>query len=171
MTDFLRPWLLGLALLLAWSGACFYTGDRLRNAAWLQQQATQQQAARQQLQQLQAEQARGDALTTGLLTQQATIDQLTQEAQRAITTQTTGRACFDPAALRVLQRAPGITLMPAAASGTAAAPGAAASAADNAVASDTAVARWAIDAGAGYEACRLRLDALIDWHTHECSAP
>ncbi|MCB8748355.1 hypothetical protein LHU53_15750 [Rhodoferax sp. U2-2l] len=156
-------------LLLVWASCSFYAGDRYRNAAWLKKQSVQQDAA---IKQLQAEQARGDALTTGLLTQQAQIDQLTQEAHRAISTHTTGRTCLDSAALRVLKRAPGITLVPAPTSGTAAAYGPATGVADDSsaaitadvFATDTQVADWGIDAGAQYEVCRTRLDKLIDWH-------
>jgi len=167
VTSLLRPWLAGLLLVLAWTGASFYTGDRVRNAAWLQVQASAQQTA---LKLLQDEQARGDVLAAGLLVQQAQIDQLKEEAHRAITTHTTGRACLDGAALRVLSRAPGITLVPAPTSNPAAAHGATASAADD-YASDTQIAHWAIDAAGQYETCRLRLDALIDWHTQPLSTP
>jgi hypothetical protein len=154
---------LWLVLLLVWSGSSFYGGDRWRNSAWLAKQAVQQQAA---LKQLQAEQARGDALSTGLLTQAAQIDQLKEEAQHAIATATTGRTCLDSAALRVLQHAPGITLVPTTTSGAAAADGAPAALADGGAwySTDTQLASWAIETAAGYETCRTRLDALIDWH-------
>lgn len=157
---------LGAVLLLLAAAGGFWAGDQHRNTVWLAEQAHQAQAAAQTLA---AEQARGDALSSGLLVLQGQIDQLRQEAQRAIVTKTTGRACFDSAALGVLQRAPGIALVPQAASGTVAAHGGAASAADAApaYASDTQVASWAIDAAALYETCRARLDALIDWHQPE----
>jgi len=173
MSLLLRPFLnWPVALLLVWTMACFYAGDRYRSAIWLGNQAELEQAA---VAHLQAEQARGDALWAGLLVQQAQIDQLKEEAHRAITTQTTGRACLDGPALRVLSRAPGVTIMPAPTSWTTAAHGATASAADDAgaddYASDTQIAHWAIDAAGQYETCRLRLDALIDWHTQPLSTP
>jgi hypothetical protein len=153
------------ALLLAACGGCgFYLGGEHANNAWLAKQVAQVQAAAQALA---LEQARGDALSSGLLVLQGKIDQLRQEAQRAIVTKTTGRACFDSAALGVLGHAPGIALVPQAPGGAVAAHGAAASAADAepAYASDTQVASWAIDAAALYETCRARLDKLIDWNT------
>jgi prophage endopeptidase len=107
---------------------------------------------------LQAAQARGDALSTGLLNQQARIDQLTMEARRAIPQVTTGRPCLGPAALRVLDSAPGLDVagLPPAAGGAAAEGGP--------IATDTDIAGWAVDAGAAYEVCRARFGALIDWH-------
>ena len=116
-------------------------------------------AAEQAVSDLQAAQARGDALTTGLLHQQATIDQLTTEARRAIPQVTTGRPCLGPAALRVLDGAPGLDVagLPPAAGGAAAEGGP--------VATDTDIAGWAVDAGAAHETCRVRFDALIDWHS------
>jgi len=162
-------WTSMLLLLVAFLAA--YAGDVLTENTSLKARATQQQAA---LRQLQAEQDRGDALTTGLLTQQATIDQLTQEAHRAISTQTTGRACLGSAALRVLNAAPGVSTRlapassPAAAHGPATSPaddeGSAASSSGDEFATDTQIADWAIDAAAQYTTCRNRLDKLIDWH-------
>lgn len=166
----LRPLFWIPVLLLAWAAAAFYAGDRTRNAAWLAQQAAQQQAAQAQLV---AEQARGDALTSALVASLAKIEQLKQEAHRALLTKTTGRTCFDAAAVGVLQHTPGISVLPTPAAGADAALGATASAggvataagADYALtASDTQVAHWAVDAGAAYEVCRARLDALIDWN-------
>ena len=117
-------------------------------------------AAERAVSDLQAAQARGDALATGLLKQQATIDQLTTEARRAIPQVTFQRPCLGPAALRLLDSAPGLDvagLSPA----TGSAP-----AADERTATDTDVAGWAVDAGAAHEVCRARLAALIDWHAH-----
>lgn len=166
-----RPWFVVPFLLLVWAGCSFYAGDCYRNAAWLQKQAVQQQDA---LKTLQAEQARGDALSTGLLTQQTHIDQLKEEAHHAITTATTGRTCLDSAAVRVLNRAPGMRTAVTPTSGTAATHGAAATLADDSVdayATDTQIASWAIDAAAQFDTCRTRLDALIDWHTTGQTAP
>lgn len=107
---------------------------------------------------LQAAQARGDALTDALAASQAKNNQLTLERRNAITQATTGRPCLGEPALRLLNGAPGLRVsgLPQAAGIVAAAGGA--------VATDTDIARWAIDAGAAHEACRARLDALIDWH-------
>jgi hypothetical protein len=106
---------------------------------------------------LQGAQARGDALTVGLLNQQAQIDQLKTEKRNAIAKATTGKPCLNGTALRLLTNAPGLSvrdLSPA--TGGAAAAG-------EPVATDTDVAFWIVDAGAAFEVCRARLDALIDW--------
>lgn len=162
-------------LLFVCVGAGFFAGDWHRDNAWLKKQATQAQAAAQQLQ---GEQARGDALTTALLTSQSQIDQLTQEAHRGIKTETTGRACLGSGALRVLNSAPGMRTQLAPTGGTAATDWPAATPADDAgsaasihgdiideFATDTQIGEWAIDAAAQYQTCRTRLDKLIDWHT------
>lgn len=109
---------------------------------------------------LAAAQTRGDALTTGLLQQQTHIDQLTTEARHAIPQVTAGKPCLGPAALRLLDSAPGLSVngLPPATGGAAAANGR--------IATDTDIAGWSLDAGAQYEVCRARLDALIGWHTH-----
>lgn len=122
-------------------------------------------------------QDRGDALTITLAARQADIDQLSKEKRNAIAKVTTGRGCLDGAALRLLSTAPGLSV-----SGITQAPGIAA-AAGAAVAPDTDIADdgavtstdadivgWAIDAGAQYEVCRARLDALIDWHVKPAPA-
>lgn len=116
------------------------------------------QLAEQAAQTLQAAQARGDALTTGLLTQQTQIDQLKTEKRDAIRQVTTGKPCLSAAALRVLDNAPGLDVagLPPATGGAAAA--------GARIATDTDLAGWAVDAGAGFSVCRARLDALIDWH-------
>jgi prophage endopeptidase len=134
-----------LKVLLAELSASYAKGKRL--------------AAERAISDLQAAQARSDALSAGLLHQQATIDQLKTEARRAIPQVTTGRPCLGPAALRVLDGAPGLDVagLPPAAGGAAAEGGP--------VATDTDIAGWAVDAGAAYEVCRARFDALIDWHS------
>jgi len=169
----IERWLLAV-ILFCGAGAAggFLAGDRYRNNAWLAKQTTQAQAATKQLE---AEQIRGDALTTGLLTQQAQINQLTEEAHRGIKTETTGRACLGSGALRVLNSAPGLRTELAPTGSAAAAGGPFAAAADDSgsaasgdgdeFATDTQVGGWAIDAAAQYEVCRARLDKLIDWHT------
>lgn len=110
-------------------------------------------------------QDRGDALTITLAARQADIDQLQKEKHHAIAKVTTGRACLDGAALRLLSTAPGLSV-----SGIAQAPGSAA-AEGGATATDTDIADWAVDAGAQYEVCRARLDALIDWHAQSPATP
>ncbi len=112
----------------------------------------------QAAQALQTAQDRGDALTNTLAQRQASIDQLTREKRHAVSTVTTGRACLDGPALRLLDGAPGIRVahLPPTASGAAAA--------DAPIATDTDITGWSLDAGAQFETCRARLDALIDWH-------
>ena len=131
--------------------------------------------AQQQLraaQALQAVAARGDVLTSTLLSRQSQIDQLQRERRDAIQKVTTGRTCLDGAALRLLSGAPGLRVGGGAAppGGAAAAGGATASAADigasaqsERISTDTDVAGWALDAAGRFETCRNRLDALIDW--------
>ncbi len=103
---------------------------------------------------------RGDLLSAGLLTQQTQIDQLKAEKAHAITQVTTGSTCLFEPALRLLNTTPGLSVagLPPAASGAAAAGGV--------TATDTDIGTWAIDAGAAYDTCRARLDALIDWHAN-----
>lgn len=118
---------------------------------------------------LQEAQARGDGLSADLLTRQAQIDQLKTEKRDAIKQATTGRPCLDGPALRLLHGAPGLGVgdLPPATGGPAAAGEPAGAAGDDAPAwysSDTQVAAWIVDAGAAFEVCRARLDALIDWH-------
>lgn len=121
---------------------------------------------------LQAAQAVGDALTVRLHTALQATHQLEQQRHDAIRKATTGRTCFDGRALRVLDGAPGIRVartadVPTPTGGAAAAHAAAATAAEQPTAehsTDTHVGGWIVTAGAQYEQCRARLDALIDWH-------
>ena len=131
---------------------------------------------------LQAAQARGDVLTEELMAATRAAELLRGELHEQIDLATQGRACLDAAALRVLDRAPGIAARPVpAAPRRAAAAGGAQPAADptqpaggaqlgaelepdERSASDTDLARWALSAGARYDECARRLDALIDWH-------
>lgn len=134
---------------------------------------------------LQAAQARGDALTEELAAASRQADALRGELDEQITLATQGRACLDAAALRVLDRAPGIAAAPARVpppARRAAAAGGADAAGDPAqrggdgagqraeqrdaepYATDTDLARWALDAGRQYDDCARRLGALIDWH-------
>lgn len=130
----------------------------------LAQQATSHAFEKTQLAQhaaktLQDAQARGDALSVGLLSQQKQIDQLKTEKRDAIRQATTGKPCLNGPALRLLSSAPGLSvrdLPPTTGSVIAA---------GEPIATDTDIAFWMVDAGAQFEACRARLDALIDWHT------
>lgn len=134
----------------------------------------QRLAADLAVQRLQAAQARGDALSLRLAEREQSISTLTQEKRHALANTTTGRACLGPAALRVLDGAPGLRVsrvadLPEAASGAAAAGGAVATYSDDQQptgrwASDSDIGTWALATGAQYEQCRARLDALIGWH-------
>lgn len=128
----------------------------------------QLRASEDAINRLQVANARGDELTQTLLQREDQIKQLSREKRDAIAEATTGRPCLGASALRLLNGAPGINVagMPAP-TGSAAAAGATATAdpdAQGLVATDTDVAGWSVDAGAQYEVCRGRLDALIDWH-------
>lgn len=118
---------------------------------------------------LQAANERGDQLLGVLEVRQDQINQLAREKRDAISKVTTGRTCLGEPALRLLNSAPGLRVsgLAPAVSGAAAAGAAPAPNTDdgaNVVSTDTDIAAWAIDAGAQYEVCRARLDALIDWH-------
>lgn len=121
---------------------------------------------------------RGDQLVSALEMRQDQVNQLAREKRDAITKVTTGRACLGEPTLRLLSTAPGLTvsgITPAA--GIAPAESAAASPdPDNRpgpdiISTDTDMAIWAVDAGAQYEVCRARLDALIDWHLEKKQTP
>lgn len=153
----------GLALVAGGgAGTGWFVGRmplQLKLAQQTQTYASEKQhAAEQAASILQAAQARGDALSAGLLNQQAQIDQLKKDKLHAVTQVTTGRACLRGDALRLLDGAPGLRVdgLPPATGG--------ALAADGAIATDTDITGWAIDSGAQYEVCRTRLNALIDWH-------
>lgn len=121
-------------------------------------------AAEDATQRLQAAQARGDQLINGLEQRQDQINQLAREKRDAINKVTTGRTCLGEPALRMLHSAPGLSVrgLTPAISGTVAT--GSATAPDTFVSTDIDIASWAVDAGAQYEVCRARLDALIDWH-------
>ncbi|MBB4844999.1 hypothetical protein HNP55_003545 [Paucibacter oligotrophus] len=128
----------------------------------------QRLATRGAAQRLQAAQARGDVLTQQVAQHELQIQTLTKEKRDALKNTTSGRACLGPAALRVLDGAAGLRVadLPPTTGGAAAA--------DARVATDSDLGQWALDAGAQYERCRERLDALIDWHrmpTHPEAIP
>lgn len=117
---------------------------------------------------LQAAQQYGDTLTHALAQRQTQIDQLTREKTHAINRLATGRACLSGAAVRVLNSATeaapaGLEPVPETPSGAADA--------GEAFATDADVGHWAVDARARFDACRARLDALIDWHTTPLPEP
>lgn len=117
-------------------------------------------ASERSAQVLQAAAERGDGLSHTLLAGQTERDLLNRSRRNALPTSTTGGPCLGGPALRLLDGAPGLHvsgLVPTPPGGTAAAGGA--------VATDTDVTGWTLDAGAQFETCRTRLDALIDWHT------
>ncbi len=116
-------------------------------------------AAEAALLRLQEAQARGDALEARLAAEEASRQTQAQEHAREIKRLTTGRPCLNAGTVRLLNE-PAIGLrtpvLPAPASGAAAESAPAAS--------DTDVAGWIDNARHQYDACRDRLDALIDWH-------
>lgn len=139
----------------------------LRQAnAQAQTKALQDQALR-----VQAAQARTDRLAEQLAGVLKVNDQLTQEKTDALKSATAGRACLSDRALRVLNGSPGIRVagldgMPPTGPRADAASAPTATDPDTAglIVTDTGIATWSVTAGKQYEACRLRLDALIDWH-------
>jgi len=129
---------------------------------------------------LQAAQELGDVLGDQLAQALDSNDQLTLEKTHALSLVATGRTCLSGRVLGVLDGAPGIRLgraanLPATEPGadaahatTAANPNPATSEGgrDDAdlEATDADVGGWVISAGAQYEECRQRLNALIDWN-------
>lgn len=156
-------WVIVLALSFcsAGFGAGWYTGRAPLHTQIAEQKAVrateQFRVAERHAQVLQDAQDRGDALSGKLLQTESQVNQLKRDRRDAVKQVTTGRPCLYGPALRLLNSAPGLSVaaVPAPAGG-AAAEGAA-------VATDTDIAGWAIDAGAQYEVCRTRLDALIDF--------
>lgn len=128
-------------------------------------------ARKADLQTLQLANARADQLTTRLVTTQAQLDTTEREKAHALRQITTGRLCLDAGVVRVLNSpnttAHGTAGVPTSASGAAAAGAAAAAAGTEPLAepvTDTDVSLWVVDAKRRHEACRARLDALIDYH-------
>ncbi len=138
-----------------------------------------QQAAAQRVQ---AAQVRSDALALELGETLITNNTLSQEKTHELRLASTGRVCLSDRALGVLNGSPGLRVagldgVPAPQPAAAAAGKSAAADSDPAsdpaappgtpglVATDEDIGAWAIGAGAQYEQCRARLDALINWHT------
>ena len=121
-------------------------------------------------------QAKGDVLALALGTAVVQNLSLTSRISNDLKTATSGRACLNSRAISLLNQAPGIRIAaPVPESGAAALAEGRATAADSKpttdnaaqpeqVITDTALAQWAAQAGGLYETCRLRLDALVDWH-------
>jgi type II secretory pathway pseudopilin PulG len=168
-TSITRPWLALaflvwtlLAALAGWQTGREQEQDRCTAAiATLKaDQATQErQAAQAALDRLQQAQARGDALQTRLAAEETNRQTQAQEHAREIKRLTTGRPCLNAGTVRLLNEPTGhsgTVPVPATTSG--------ATAADAPASSDTDVAGWIDNARHQYDACRGRLDALIDWH-------
>lgn len=168
-TSIARPWLALaflvwtlLAALAGWQTGREQEQDRCTAAiATLKaDQATQErQAAQAALDRLQQAQARGDALQTRLAAEETNRQTQAQEHAREIKRLTTGRPCLNAGTVRLLNEPTGhsgTVPVPATTSG--------ATAADAPASSDTDVAGWIDNARHQYDACRGRLDALIDWH-------
>ncbi|MBU9688542.1 MULTISPECIES: hypothetical protein [Betaproteobacteria] len=168
-TSIARPWLALaflvwtlLAALAGWQTGREQEQDRCTAAiATLKaDQATQErQAAQAALDRLQQAQARGDALQARLAAEETNRQTQAQEHAREIKRLTTGRPCLNAGTVRLLNEPTGhsgTVPVPATTSG--------ATAADAPASSDTDVAGWIDNARHQYDACRGRLDALIDWH-------
>lgn len=184
-------WLPLLALLAgaaagAWGGHTVGRAPLLVDLATLKQDHTEalrlaQLAAAKRLQDAQQ---RSDTLSNALaetLTQTAT---LRTEKTHALRLAATGRVCLDARALGVLNTSPGLRVagldgVPPTQPGLAQAhatagpdthpqPGAPdAPRTTGLIATDADIGAWSIGAGAQYETCRARLDALINWHTQQ----
>jgi hypothetical protein len=168
-------------------------GSNGNQAAQLTAQAAAQRATTAEAalkRELQAQEL-ADSLAVRLAQTEADLATTAKERDEALSKATTGRVCLGGAALRVLNGAPGIRVaaVPAPAAGAAAAHGPAApdtgqqpsvsgagtpggSVTGSAIATDddaglattdTQLSRWVVAAGAQYETCRARLDALIDY--------
>ena len=103
-----------------------------------------------------AAQTLGDTLSNRLAQTESTLTQKTKELSYALSKVTTGRACLNGAAVRLLNNADTDSGTGFQATGSSVAE-------DGAVASDTDVADWIGFAKGQYETCRARLGALIDF--------
>lgn len=158
-----RSWLIIFVLVVGGTIKLTYDTARAPLLVKLSQQSSAYDKEKRELAEanaarLQALNERGDTLSAQLLQAQAANTKLLTEKRNAITKVTTGRACIDEPALRVLDNAPGLRVadLPPTTSSTAATGGR--------VATDTDLAGWSLEAGAQYRICKYRLDALIDWY-------
>jgi hypothetical protein len=166
MTDEIKRWLIGavqgflLGLALGW------TANGWRLAAALEQQKNAhsetllaaEQAATAALIRARTAEALGESLAQKRLEIEAQNQKLSKERDHALRKVTTGRACLDGAALRLLNDtgALGGGHVPAS-------PGGAAGPAAG-LATDTDVALWTSHARDQHDLCRGRLDALRAWY-------
>jgi len=150
------------AALCAWLG--YQVGQRDVDALRAQYAREVATAAEHASRQLLAAAERGDLLTLELAAARLTADYLSQELHHDIPRVTDGRACLREPALRLLDRAPGLSVRVPAPTGGAAAADA------GRVATDTGLAGWAVDAGGQYAECARRLDALIRWHAQSADS-
>lgn len=179
------PWLVLVLVVLVtaslWRACSSEPDAKVAQRARTEQAATQRAAtAEAALAREHQAQALSDSLAARLAQAEKDLATTAKERDEALTKATTGRVCFGSAALRVLNGAPGIRVaaVPAPAPGAAAAHGPAAADTGGqpglsagigtddgagSVATDTGVSRWVAAAGAQYETCRARLDALIDY--------
>ena len=164
----------------AWGGYTVGRAPLLVDLATLKQTHTEslrltQQAAAKRLQDAQQ---RSDTLSTALAETITQTTTLQQEKTHDLHLAATGRVCLSERALSVLNGSPGLRVagldgVPTAQPGLVAAgattgpdthtantPGT-----PGLIATDADIGAWSIGAGAAYETCRARLDALIDWHT------
>lgn len=151
----LAPLIVGAAL-CGWLG--YQVGAREVATVRAQHDRAQLAAAEEAGRALADAQHRGDVLTIELAVARAHADTLAQDLQNEITRVTDGRACLREPALRLLDRAPGLSVRVSTPAGGAAAADA------GRVATDTGLAGWAVDAGAQYAECARRLYALTSWH-------
>ncbi len=142
---------------------------------------TQRIAQRAATERIQAAQMRSDTLALALIDNLTQTETLKQEKTHALRAAAAGRVCLSSRALGVLHTSPGLRVagldgVPPAQPEPAAPGGAPATHPHQAgpgqapgtpglVATDEDIGVWAIAAGAQFEACRARLNALIDWHT------
>ena len=178
-------WLPLLALLAgaaagAWGGYTVGRAPLLVDIASLKQTHSEslrlaQQAAAKRLQDAQN---RSDTLALELGETIINNITLSQEKTHELRLAATGRVCLSERALSVLNGSPGLRVagldgVPAPESAAAAAGATAGPDTDTAntpgtaglIATDADIGAWSIGAGAAFETCRARLDALIDWHT------
>ncbi|MCL2345152.1 MAG: hypothetical protein FWC58_04805 [Desulfobulbus sp.] len=164
-----RAALLDVALVVALAGLLFAAGwtvngwrkDLEIGRIQAEQQKQQGLALNDALFRLDAARKRGDALESRLAEAEAIRKTALEIHAREIKKLSTGRPCLDAGLVRLLNdpaaAGPAADPVPAPAGG--------AVAEDGAAASDTDVALWISGAKGQYDACRDRLDALIDWHT------
>jgi len=103
-----------------------------------------------------ATQALGNTLSGRLAQTESHLTQKTKELSYALSKVTTGRACLNGAAVRLLNNADNDSSAVPQTTGSSAAE-------DAAVATDTDIADWIGSAKGQYESCRARLGALIDF--------